>query len=54
VKIAIEVAPVTPEAAQAIEDLWVAVLRAALEARAQEQRANQADERGTTSSPERG
>jgi hypothetical protein len=37
-KIEIDIAPVTPEAKQAIEDAWVAILRAELEARDRERR----------------
>lgn len=37
-KVEISIAPVTPEVKQAIEDAWVTILRAALEARAKEQR----------------
>jgi hypothetical protein len=43
VKIAIEVAPRTPELERAVEDLWVVILRAALERRAREPQAEPAD-----------
>ena len=43
-KITIDVAPVTPEAKQAIEDAWVVILRAELEARAQEPEGLQAQQ----------
>lgn len=40
-KLEMLVAPVTPEARQAVEDAWVAILRAELAARARDDRARE-------------